>query len=402
MKYIVVVGDGMADYPLTELNGKTPLQYANIPNMDFLASQGEIGLVKTVPDGFAPGSDVANLSVMGYAPQKYYTGRSPLEAVSMGVELADDDVAFRCNLVTLSDNPMYENKQMLDYSAGEITSEEARDLINTLEIKLGTAEKQFYSGISYRHLMAWRGGPEKTSLTPPHDITDKVISDYLPQGEGGDQLLELIKHSHTILDQHPVNLSRLEKGLNPANSIWLWGQGKKPLLPLFKDLYQMEGAVISAVDLIMGIGICAGLQVIKVPGATGNIHTNFKGKAKATLKALQDGAEFVYLHVEAPDEAAHQGDTQTKVRAIEEIDKNVLGILKDSLTDFEGCRIMLLPDHPTPLSIRTHTAEPVPFVLTDINDKGISGKTYNEISAVKSGILIEDGPALMRKFLQKY
>jgi len=399
MKYIIVVGDGMADYPRPELDNKTPLQYANTPNMDLLASRGEVGLVKTVPERFAPGSDVANLSVMGYAPEKYYTGRAPLEAVSMGVDLADEDVAFRCNLVTLSGETNYARKQMVDYSAGEISSEEARELINAVESQLGTGDKHFYPGISYRHLMVWRGGPEKTALTPPHDISGQRVGEYLPRSDGGAELLEIMQQSYGILRDHPVNLSRAEKGLRPANSVWLWGQGKRPALPLFKDLYRLEGAVISAVDLIMGIGICAGMQVIQVPGATGNIHTNFKGKAQAALQALQDGVNYVYLHVEAPDEAGHQGDTEIKVRAIEKIDRNVLGLIMDGLAEFADYRIMVLPDHPTPLSIRTHTAEPVPFVISDKNIAHSGVQAYNEETATASGLMIPDGPSLMRRFI---
>lgn len=400
MKYIVVLGDGMADYPRPELANQTPLQYANTPHMDSLAARGETGMVKTVPDGFAPSSDVANLSVMGYAPAKYYTGRSPLEAASMGVELANEDMAWRCNLVTLSDEPDYNAKQMVDYSAGEITSEEARQLIETVQAELGTKDKHFYPGISYRHLMVWQYGPEETQVTPPHDISGRVVKDYLPSGAGADTLLEIMQQSYVLLKDHPVNLSRVERGLPPANSVWLWGQGKRPLLPLFKDLYHLDGAVIAAVDLIMGIGACAGMQVIKVPGATGNIHTNFKGKAEAALAALQGGADFVYIHVEAPDEAGHQGSTELKVRAIEEIDRQVLALLLNGLADFPDYRVMLLPDHPTPLSVRTHTAEPVPFVLAGASVTRTTSQTYSESSAAASGIMVPDGPSLMRKFLR--
>ncbi len=390
----------MADYPRRELGDKTPLQYANTPNMDKLASRGETGLVKTIPDGFPPGSDVANLSVLGYAPEKYYTGRSPLEAISMGVELEKDDVAFRCNLVTLSGEEDYPLKIMEDYSAGEISSEEARELIYEVEKHLGGGKRHFYPGISYRHLMVWRGGPEKTTLTPPHDITGRPVAKFLPSGEGSDVLLELMRQSHVILPEHPINRARVERGLRPGNSIWLWGQGKKPALPLFKELYGLEGAVVSAVDLIMGIGICAGLQVLKVKGATGNIHTNFRGKAEAALAALRDGASFVYVHVEAPDEAGHQGDSETKVKAIEEIDDKVLGTLLNGLSDFEEYRIMLLPDHPTPLSIRTHTSEPVPYVIMDSKSKpSVTGASYDESTALSMGIVVPDGPSLMHRFL---
>ncbi len=400
MKYIVVLGDGMADYPRPELANLTPLQYAKTPHMDSLAARGETGMVKTVPDGFAPGSDLANLSVMGYAPEKYYTGRSPLEAVSMGIELGNEDMAFRCNLVTLSDEPDYSDKQMVDYSAGEITSEEAREIIETVQSELGTGNKHFYPGVSYRHLMVWQQGPEETIVTPPHDISSRVVNDYLPSGAGADTLLEIMQQSYELLKDHPVNRSRVERGLSPANSVWLWGQGKRPRLPQFKDLYHLDGAVISAVDLIMGIGICAGMQVVKVPGVTGNIHTNFKGKAEAALTALHNGADFAYLHIEAPDEAGHQGNTELKVRAIEEIDRQVLALLIEGLADFPDYRIMLLPDHPTPLSIRTHTAEPVPYALGGSSAAKATGRTYSESSAAATGIMVPDGPSLMSRFLR--
>ena len=400
MKYIIVLGDGMADYPCPELNNLTPLQYAQTPNMDYIASKGEIGLVQSVPNGFPPGSDVANLSVMGYAPSEYYSGRSPLEAVSMGVDLADHDIAFRCNLVTLSDEPDYQNKKMVDYSSGEITSEESRQLIETIQKELKSNDKHFYPGISYRHLMVWHKGATDTELVPPHDIFGLQIKEHLPQGTGGDVLIDIMERSYAVLKDHPVNLLRRERGLNPANSLWLWGQGKRPGLPLFKDLYQLEGAVISAVDLIQGIGVCAGMRIIKVPGATGNIHTNFKGKGEAVLTALSEGADYVYLHIEAPDEAGHQGNTELKVQAIEEIDRQVLSLLFEGLREYPRYRIMLLPDHPTPLKLRTHTAEPVPFCIADSDAVMAKGRTYDESAATASGILIPDGPTLMKRFLR--
>lgn len=400
MKYIVLVGDGMADESRPELDNKTPLQYARTPNMDLLASRGETGLVKTVPEGYPPGSDVANLSVMGYAPQQYYTGRSPLEAVSMGVNLADNDVAYRCNLVTLSDEPKYSDKQMLDYSAGEISSAEARELILAVEAQLGGDDRHFYPGISYRHLMVWRDGPEQAELTPPHDISGRGAGEYLPRGRNGAGLLDLMRQSNELLKNHPVNLARQAQKQPPANSVWFWGRGKRPALPLFKDLYGLKGAVVSAVDLIMGIGICAGMEVLNVPGATGNIHTNFRGKAEATLEALQNGADFVYLHVEAPDEAGHQGSTETKVRAIEEIDGQVLGTLLEGLPALGDYKILLLPDHPTPLSIRTHTSEPVPYAMASGAGDAGSNTGYCEACAAATGLFIPDGPALMRKFLK--
>ena len=401
MKYLVVLGDGMADYPRPELDNQTPLQYAVTPNMDLIAAQGKTGMVQTVPAGYPPGSDVANLSVMGYAPEKYYTGRSPLEAVSMGVELAEQDVAFRCNLVTLSGDAGYENKTMEDYSAGEITSEEAAELIAAVNQKLASSERRFYPGISYRHLMVWPQGPLEIILTPPHDISGRTRSEYLPNGEGRETILEMMRASYHLLKDHPVNRARAQRGLRPANSVWLWGQGKKPALPLFKELYGLQGAVISAVDLIMGIGICAGLEVIKVPGATGNIHTNFRGKAEAALNALRDGADFVYVHIEAPDEAGHQGETETKVKAIEEIDRLVLAPLLQNLPEIGDYKILLLPDHPTPLSIKTHTAEPVPFALMDSRAATAGNKSYNEQAAAAAGVVIPNGPALMKLFIAK-
>lgn len=393
----------MADDPRPELDGQTPLQYAATPNMDLLAAGGEMGLVQTVPPGFPPGSDVANLSVFGYAPEKYYTGRSPLEAVSMGVDLTEQDLALRCNLVTLSEaEKNYADKQMVDYSAGEISSSEARELIATVAQELGGEAAGFYPGISYRHLMVWPGGPQGTVLTPPHDISGRVVGEYLPRGQGGGFLLDLMQRSYDILKEHPVNRARREKGLRPANSIWFWGQGKKPALPLFQELFGITGAVISAVDLIMGIGICAGLKTITVPGATGNIHTNFKGKAEAALAALAEGADFVYLHVEAPDEAGHQGDTGTKVRAIEAIDSQVLGVLLPGLAAaYDDYKILLLPDHPTPISIKTHTGDPVPYIIWGSGATTAGAKTYCEATALATGQLVPDGPALMRRFLNR-
>ena len=306
MKYVVILGDGMADYPLGELGGKTPLQYAHTPNMDWLARYGEIGLVHTVPPGFAPGSDVANLSVLGYDPREYYSGRSPLEAVSMGIQLADDDVAFRCNLVTLAGGEEFQDQTMLDYSAGEIETVEAAALINELQSKLGRSDLNFFPGISYRHLMVWQGGPTEVVLTPPHDISDQKITVSLPAGPGAEVLTALMQKSEAIFKDHPVNLDRIARGLRPATSIWFWGQGKRPALNSFYEKYGLKGSVISAVDLTRGLGLCAGLDVVLVEGATGNIHTNFEGKARAALDELRRGQDFVYVHLEAPDEAGHQ------------------------------------------------------------------------------------------------
>ncbi len=397
MKYIVILGDGMADYGRAELGGLTPLQYARTPNMDRLARKGAMGLVRTVPEGFPPGSDVANLSVMGYDPATCYTGRAPLEAVSMGVKLGESDVAFRCNLVTLSGGPEYEDKTMVDYSAGEIKSERAAVLIGDLARFLKRDGMDFYPGVSYRHLMVWRGGADGAFLTPPHDITGKKIGLYLPRGEGGDVLLAVMKESHPFLKSHPANTRH--PGIRPADSVWFWGQGKSPSLEKFSDRYGIEGAVISAVDLIKGIGICAGMSVLEVEGATGNIHTNFEGKASAAMDALRRGAGLVYLHIEAPDEAGHQGNTEIKVRAIEEIDRRVLGPLMEQMVEFDRYRIMVLPDHPTPLSLMTHTPDPVPFVIYDSQGPLNSpGATYCE-EAAAGGLFVERGHDLMGMFL---
>lgn len=399
MKYVVIVGDGMADEPRPELGGVTPLEYARTPHFDFLAARGEMGRCVTVPEGFPAGSDVANLSVMGYDPSRHYTGRSPLEAVSMGVELNDQDVAFRCNLVTLSDEPDYTRKRIVDYSAGEISTVEARELVSFLGERLGNEKFRFFGGISYRHLLVWREGEDKTQLTPPHDISDRVVTDYLPAGAGGTELLALMQESNRLLADHPVNVRRCEQGKNPANSVWFWGQGRRPSLPLFRDKYGVDGAVISAVDLIKGIGLCAGLRVIEVEGATGTITTNFRGKGVAALDALSGGDDFVLVHIEAPDEAGHQGDLETKVKAIEEIDEKVLGEVLRGMQDFPRYRMLVLPDHPTPLSLRTHTADPVPFVVYQNTDgESRPGRTFTERSAVSSPLYFQLGYRLMDYF----
>jgi len=402
MKYLVLLGDGMADYPLQELGGKTPLQVAEKPNMDRLAKEGVLGMVRTVPPGLSPGSDVANLAVLGYDPKRYYTGRSPLEAAGMGVELSEEDVTFRCNLVTLSGEEKYEEKKMVDYSAGEISTDEAALLIKDLAAELNSERMTFYPGVSYRHLLVWRNGPLRAELTPPHDIPDRVIGPYLPQGEGASELLALLKESQRLLSQHPVNRQRIAKNLAPANSIWLWGQGTKPQLPGFYEKYGLRGAVISAVDLAKGLGACAGLEVIKVPGATGNINTNFAGKAEAALAAFRAGTDFVYLHIEAPDEAGHHGDLETKVKAIERIDREVLGrILHELPVISPEYKILLLPDHPTPLSVRTHVADPVPFVIySSKNKQPGSSLPFDEESAARTGLFIEPGHSLMDRFLR--
>lgn len=399
MKYIVILADGMADYPLEELAGRTPLEQAHTPNMDYLAAHGTVGLVRTVPEGFPPGSDVANLSVMGYDPARYYTGRSPLEAVSIGVQMQANDVAFRCNLVTLSESEPYEQKIMLDYSAGEISSEEAAEIMQDINRALGSPAMRFYPGVSYRNLLIWHNGEMAGNYTPPHDILEQSIAGHLPTGSGSEQLLALMKKSYELLVSHPVNIARVARGLRPANSLWFWGQGKKPALPLFQDLFGLKGGVISAVDLIRGIGLCAGMRVINVPGITGNLHTNFAGKARAAVAALREGLDFVYVHIEAPDEAAHQGVLADKIAAIEKIDSLVVGPIIQNMAGAEFS-LMVLPDHPTPLCKRTHTADPVPFVIyrspTTASPSGTPA--FNENLASRTGLFVEKGHQLLPLF----
>ena len=399
MKYVVVLGDGMADCKCSELGGKTPLQYAKTPNMDKIVSEGLLGLVKTVPEGFAPGSDVANLSVMGYDVSEYYTGRSPLEAVSMGVELDERDVTFRCNLVSLSEGESeYENKTMVDYSAGEISTEEARVLINEIKQKMGGQELHFYCGISYRHLLVWKNGSMDCKLTPPHDISDQKIYDHLPEGAAGAVLKKIMLESYQLLNEHEINKIRRAKGRKTANSVWFWGEGKKPNLPKFYDKYSLRGSVISAVDLIRGIGVCAGLRVVIVDGATGNVNTDFEGKARAALEELRGGKDFVYLHVEAPDEAGHQGDTETKIRAIELIDEKILGVVLQGLKEYQDYRIMILPDHPTPICTKTHASDPVPFAVMG---KGKGGNCYKGLGYKQPGSFDEDSAKMSRLYIDK-
>ena len=399
MKYIVMLGDGMADYPVEALGGKTPLEVAKKPNIDRLARGGRLGMVKTVPDGLKPGSDVANLSAMGYDPLKCYTGRSPLETVSIGIQMDDTDVAFRCNLVTLSDDAEYAEKTMVDYSSGEITTAEAAELIRAVDEAFRTDEILFYPGISYRHCMIWHQGPVGLNLTPPHDISDRKITEYLPQNP---VILDLMKRSYEILKAHPINQDRMARGLNPANSIWLWGEGTRPGVTGFEAAYGVKASVISAVDLIKGIGLCAGMKVIEVEGATGNIDTNFKGKGEAALKTLLDGQDLVYIHVEAPDECGHHGDLEGKIQAIERIDQDIVGPLLKGLEEAgEDYSILVMPDHPTPISIKTHISDPIPYLLycsTDVTDSGID--TYTEKTGKSTGVYVEPGYLLMQQLLK--
>lgn len=398
MKYLLLLSDGMADYPIEEIGNKTPLEYANTEAMDSLAPNALIGTAQTIPKGFPPGSDVANLSVLGYEPQKYYTGRSPLEAVSMGVTLAEQDMAFRCNLVTLSTAENYSEKVMLDYCAGEISSADAKILIDYINKQI--PEFAFFAGISYRHLMLWENCPHNNfSLTAPHDILDKSIKEYLPQEEHEELLLTIMQKSFELLSQHPLNLARMEKGLNPANSIWLWGEGKKPKLDSFEKKYNLKGSVVAAVDLVFGLGICAGLNPVKVDGATGSIITNFKGKAIAAIEELRQGKDFVFLHIESPDEAGHQGDLKAKIWAIEQIDQKVVKYIISEMESFEDFRLMIVSDHPTPIALRTHTSDAVPFMIYDKKHSLLNSPSLFNENTARQGIHLNSGAELMNFFI---
>lgn len=395
MKYIVLLGDGMPDYPLPDHENRTPLQIANTPNMDFLAKNGITGGIKTIPNGFPPGSDVSNLSVFGYNPELYYTGRSPLEAASMGVDLDSGDVAFRCNLVTLK--PVMNDLLMEDYSAGHISSEEAEELINFLNSKLSDENFSFYPGVSYRHLLVWKGGKEKMDLPPPHDLTGKGIKDFISSRR--DKIIELLNSSQMLLKNHAVNIKRAGEGKNPANSIWLWGSGKKPAMPNLKEMYNLEGAVISAVDLLKGIGIYAGLEAVKVPGATGYLDTNYKGKVESALKVLEE-KNFAYVHVEAADEASHEGNYENKIKAIEDFDSKVVGEILKGINGHKKYKILLTSDHPTPLSVMTHTSENVPFAVYSPDADGDKTTAFSEDLIKEGSKNFEKGFEIMEYFVR--
>lgn len=399
MKYVVLLCDGMADLPREDIGG-TPMSVANKPNMDKLARVSEIGLVKTVADKLKPGSDVANLSVLGYDPEVYYSGRSPLEAGSIGIDMKPTDVSFRTNLVTLSDEPVYEDKTILDYCADDISTAEAAEIIKYIQEKLGNEKYSFYSGVSYRHCLIWANGTTDIGkLTPPHDITGKPIKEYLGVNENGKELLEMMKKSYELLKDHPVNLKRMERGLRPANSIWFWGEGVRKDLTPFKEKYGKSAAMISAVDLLKGIGKFTEMDVINVEGATGYIDTNFEGKAEAAINALRGGKDLAYIHVEAPDECGHRFEISNKIKSIELIDEKILGKI---LKEFEGedIKILICPDHPTPLVYKTHTNAPVPFLIYD-STKNVQGvECFCEDSAEKSGNYVAVGHTLMEKFLK--
>jgi 2,3-bisphosphoglycerate-independent phosphoglycerate mutase len=382
MKYVVLIGDGMADEPLKEIGGMTVLQKANTSNMDYITMYGRAGLAQTVPEGFPPGSDVANMSIVGYDPKKYYSGRAPLEAASMGVELEKDDVAIRCNLITIKD------EQIADYSSGHITNEEAKELIESVDSTLGDERFSFYPGISYRHLMvAKKSLGANTECVPPHDVIDENRHEHMPKGEDSEVISELIEKSMEILPNHPVNKKRVEEGKNPGNSIWLWGQGFAPAFTPFNELYGLRGAIISAVDLVKGIGIYAGLDVIEVPGATGYLDTNYIGKAEYAMEALKDH-DFVFVHVEAPDEAGHMGDMKAKIQAIEDFDEKVVGTVLKAANDMdEDVTIMVLPDHPTPIALRTHTSVPIPVAIYCTSEETADNADAFDEESVKKGSL---------------
>lgn len=404
MKYVVLLCDGMADYPTEKLGGKTPMELAHKPNTDALAAVSQVGLVKTVDDSLSPGSDVANLSVMGYDPLKCYTGRSPLEAASIGIDMGETDVAFRCNLVTLSDEENYEDTVMVDYCAGDISTPEAAELIRAVDQALGDEFNRFYPGVSYRHCLILKDAVGKLSefdcFTPPHDISDQPVKGHLPSSVEGKKLLELMKKSREVLKNHPVNLKRIAEGKRPANSIWLWGCGSKPGLDEFAALYGIKGAVVSAVDLIKGIGILAKMKVCEVEGATGYIDTDFDGKAQAAVDTLKNGCDMVYIHVEAPDECGHRGEAENKVRAIELIDEKILAPVKAALETMGEHCIMILPDHPTPLDVKTHTRDAVPYLIYRSNEKAEGVSQFTEKTAA-DGVYVDRGCKLMGIMLNK-
>lgn len=391
MKYILLVPDGMADLPLAELDGQTPWQAAKTPNWDKLAKDSLVGSVLTVPAGMYPGSDVANMSILGYDPRKYYTGRGPIEAVAMGVPLDAKDAAYRCSLVTC------DGETLIDYSSGHISTEESRPLIELIGEKLGGRQFRFFPGVGYRHIMAWRDGAVDVKTTPPHDIQGQKIAEYLPVGERDGILHQLMFDSLEILDNHPVNQRRRDEGKNPGNMIWLWGQGYAPDLPGFFREFGKTGAVISAVDVVRGLGRAAGLKIINVPGATGYIDTNYAGKAAYAVDALKDGADFVYVHIEAPDESGHEGNIDHKIGAIQDIDQLVVGPMVEAMRKVDDMRLLIVPDHATPIALKTHNEGPVPFLLYDSTTPNRqSNVPFDERAVEEARTQVEDGTELIR------
>lgn len=403
MKYLVMLCDGMADETNEALGGVTPMEKADKPCMDSLAAKAEVGMVKTVAEGLKPGSDVANLSVLGYEPAVYYSGRSPLEAVSIGIDLSETDVTLRCNLVTLSDEPEYSDKTMVDYCGGDISTPEAKELIDYIQKNLGDDTFSFYPGVSYRHCLVWKNGnPHPGELTPPHDISNRVIKDYIPKGDDTAKLYDLMKKSYDLLKDHPINKKRVAEGKRPANSIWLWGEGTKPKLDTFFKKFGKKGSMISAVDLLKGIAICAGMNSVDVDGATGYIDTNFDGKCQAAINEFKNGSDLVYIHVEAPDECGHRGEAENKVKAIEMIDKHILGPVTEFLKSYDDFAVLVCPDHPTPLAIKTHTSNPVPYLIYDSKNPVDSKVTcFCEKQAKETGNYIAKGFTMMNHFLSK-
>ena len=396
MKYIVMLGDGCADWPIESLGGRTPLEAAVTPTIDWYARRSEMGMVKTIPEGMAPGSDTANLSVLGYYPRDYYTGRSPLEALSIGAPMKDTDVAIRCNVVTLAGDGPYEEKTIIDHSSGEITTEEADELVKAVQEAFGNDEFKFYTGTSYRHCLIWSNG-YPAELTAPHDILDRVIGDYLPADE---KLRDMMVKSYDILKDHPVNLKRMAEGKNPANSLWFWGAGTKPMLSPFEEKYHKKGAMISAVDLLKGIAIGSDMKVVIVPGANGGLDTNYEGKANAAVnELLNEGMDFVYIHLEAPDEMGHAGSIERKIKSIENMDSRILKIIKEKM---EGTpyRLLVMPDHPTPIAVRTHVSDPIPYMIYDSTKEVKGPDRWNEKEAGSTGIFREKGWELMGYFLE--
>ena len=403
MKYIVVLGDGMADEPIETLGGKTPLEYAKTSAMDELAKKSEIGMVATIPEGMSPGSDTANLAVLGYNPREYYTGRSPLEALSIGVKMNDTEIAIRCNLVTLSEDEVpYSQKTMLDHSSSEISTEDATVLLNAVKEEMENEIYQYYVGTSYRHLTIWKDG-KVVALTPPHDILSKKIGEYLPMAVNHDDdvklLQKMMERSYDILNHHPLNEERAKQGLHKANSIWFWGAGTKPNLVPFESKFGKKGVMISAVDLLKGIAVGADMKVVVVEGADGTLHTNYEGKARAAVKELlYKDQDFVYIHVEAPDEMGHQGNTEAKIEAIEQIDKKIVKVIVEEMEKAgEEYRMLIMPDHPTPIRLRTHTSNPVPYLLYDSTKNVNKDQVYTEKDASANHILVKDGYTLIQK-----
>lgn len=402
MKYVVLLCDGMADLPCNALQGKTPMEAADKPCMDALAPVSELGMAYTVPKGLPPGSDVANLSVLGYRPLECYTGRSPLEAANIGIDLTDDDVAIRCNLVTLSDEAVYADKTMVDYCAGDIHTAEADELIRAVQAQLGGGEFDFYTGTAYRHCLVWHGGKTAIGkLTPPHDISGRVVGEHLPSHPDAAPLLELMKKSEAILRDHPVNQKRRAEGKNPATSVWLWGHGKRPQLQDFTERFGVKGAMVSAVDLLKGIARLSGMRICEVEGATGYLDTNFVGKREAAIAALREGCDMVYIHLEAPDECGHRGEVQNKVCAIQEIDRQVLAPLLETMKEIDDVSLLIMPDHPTPLSIKTHSSDPVPYLLYRSNgtENTSQAARFTEATAAATGNVTADAADLMGRLL---